>query len=146
MDADRRSLIVRGAVVLALLLAGAVLLKWLLRSDWQKLSDAIDDASDALVEERDEDFLAFFTEDVVYRKGSDRAALERDLARWHQIGVVRLFVLDREIKVHDGDADITLVVAAGQGLLQMAPIDVELDAVKGDDGIWRVRSFGWKRR
>ena len=146
MNEDVRKLVIRVLAVVAILIAGGMFVRWLLRSDWQKLSDAVDEASDALVEQRDEDFLAFFTDDVVYRKKSSLAALEHDLKRWHQIGIVRLIVIEREIEVIGDEADIALVVAAGQGYLQLAPVDVDLDAVKGEDGVWRVRSFSWKRR
>jgi len=148
MNEDTRRLAVRGAVVLVMVIAAAIFARWLLRTDWQRISDAVDDARDALVEERDEDFLGFFTDDLVYLETKDRAALERDLARWHGMGLASVYVQSREIELDGDEAQVTLTVFAGKSLIlmKMGQVDVVLDAVKDADGAWRVRSFAWKRK
>jgi hypothetical protein len=146
MDQDRRSLLTKGVVVVALVIGLALTLRWFMRSDYQRISDAIDDARDALVERRDDDFLRFFTEDVVYQDKGSLAAIERDVGRWHELSVLKVYVLEREIEVDGYEAAISLVVAAGQGITQWGQVDVELEAEKGEDGEWHVRSFSWRRR
>jgi len=131
--------------VVALVVVGAFFLRWVLRSDAQRISDAVDEARDALVESRDADFLAFFTDDVTYQRGGDLAKLRHDLARWHGAGISEVFVVQRDVELRLPEADVHLVVAVGPELLEIARVDVDLVAVKGDDGIWRVRSFSWRR-
>ncbi len=148
MNEDTRRMAVRGVAILAVVIAGAIFARWLLRTDWQRISDSVDDARDALVEQRDEDFLEFFTDDLVYLETSDRTALERDLARWHSMGLASVYVQSREIEIDGDDAQVTLTVFAGQSLIlmKMGQVDVVLDVVKDADGAWRVRSFAWKRQ
>ncbi len=130
---------------IALLVALALFLRWALRSDAQVLSDSIDEARDALVENRDEDFLAFFAPDVAYQRGGNFDSLQRDLSRWHGYGISEVFILSREIELEDDGASIRLVVAVGSGLLQIARVDVDLEAQKDAEGEWRVRAFSWRR-
>ena len=142
----RGGLLIKAALLVAFVVALALTLRWFMRSDYQRLSDAVDDARDALVEHRDDDFLAFFTEDVAYQDRSSLAALTRDLARWQDMSVLKVYVLDREIEVDGFEGTLKLVVAAGQGVTHWGQIDVDLVAEKGADGEWRVRSFSWKRQ
>lgn len=131
--------------VVAAVVVLALFLRWVLRSDAQRVSEAVDDARDALVEARDDDFLAFFTEDVAYQGGGDLASLRADLARWHRAGISQVYVLERDIEVRRPEADVRLVVAVGPELLQIARVDVDLVAVKDEEGRWRVRAFSWRR-
>jgi len=132
-----------GGLVLVVLVV--LFLRWALRSDAQRVSDAVDDARDALVERDDEAFLGFFSPEVSYQGGGDLDSLKKDLALWHRMGVSQVFVLDRTIEVEQGVADVHLVVAVGPELLQIARVDVDLVAEKDEDGRWRVRGFSWKR-
>ena len=133
------------AGALAALVLLALFLRWALRSDAQVLSDSIDEARDALVARDDAAFLGFFAEDVTYQGKGNRESLERDLARWHQMGLSQVFVLDRTIEVAGDAADIRLVVAVGPELIQIARVDVDLEAAKDEGGDWRVRAFSWRR-
>jgi hypothetical protein len=146
MNDDRKSLLIKGAFVVALVMGLGLTLRWFMRSDYQRISDAIDDARDALVERRDDDFLGFFTDEVVYQDKGSLAAIERDVARWHELSVLKVYVLEREIEVDGHEAAISLVVAAGQGITQWGQVDVDLEAEKDEDGGWHVRSFSWRRR
>ena len=130
---------------IALLVVLALFLRWALRSDFQILSDSIDEARDALVEKRDEDFLAFFSPDVAYQGGGDLDSLQRDLVRWHRLGISEVFILSRDIELEAGDASIRLVVAVGSGLVRIARVDVDLEAREDAEGRWRVRTFSWRR-
>lgn len=123
----------------------ALFLRWALRSDAQVVSDAIDDARDALVAGDDDAFLAFFSPDVTYQGGGDMESLRKDLATWHRYGIAQVHVLDRTIEVEQGTASVHLLVAAGPELLRIDRVDVDLLAVKEEGGTWRVRTFSWKR-
>ena len=130
---------------IAAVIVVALFLRWAFRSDAQILSDAIDEARDALVEKRDDDFLAFFSPEVTYQGRGDAASLRRDLARWHAVGISEVFVVSREIDLDGDEADIRLVVVVGPELLRIDVVNVDLEAEKDAGGEWRVRAFSWKR-
>jgi hypothetical protein len=146
MTDDTKNLLIKGAVVIALFVVVSMSLRWFLRSDHQRISEAVDDARDALVELRDDDFLAVFTDDLVYRGDRDIVALRRDLASWRAAAIGSVIIVEKEIEVDGHEADVTLLVAAGQSVIQLGQVEVELEAEKGEDGEWRVRRFDWKRR
>jgi hypothetical protein len=132
-----------GGIVVVILLA--MFARWVLRSDMQRLSDSIDDARDALVARDDEAFLAFFSPEVTYQGQGDHRTLTRDLARWHEMGISEVHILDRTIELDGESAGIHLVVAVGPELLRIARVDVDLEAENDEGGDWRVRTFSWRR-
>jgi len=146
MSDDTKNLLIKIAVVVSLLVVVSLALRWFLRSDHQRISEAVDDARDALVELRDDDFLAAFTDDLVYRGDRDIVALRRDLASWRAAAIGSVIIVEKEIVIDGHEADVTLLVAAGQSVIQLGQVEVALEAEKGPDDVWRVRSFDWKRR
>jgi ketosteroid isomerase-like protein len=133
-----RVLVAAGAVL-------AVLVYALLPvSDEKRIAEAIDDARDALVEHRPEDFLAFFDDPVDYRQGGDRARLARDVDRWVKARIGRVTLLSRDISVTGDTALVALRCDVGNALQSLGTVDVRLLAVKDGEGNWRVRRFDWK--
>lgn len=122
-----------------------VFVGWLMRSDAARLSETIDDARDALVEGRDEEFLAYFEPELVYRGRHDFRKLEYDLQRWRQVNLSQVHIADRTIEVVGDTAEVKLVVVAGSGLIDLGRVDVRITAGKDAGGSWRVRAFDWQR-
>ena len=145
MRAERGASLTTWLGGIALVIILAVCLRWALRSDGQILSDAIDDARDALVASDDEAFLSFFSPAVTYQTRGDHERLKHDLARWHSNGISEIYILDRTIELEADTADIHLVVAVGPELIQIARVDVDLVAEKDAEGKWRVSTFTWKQ-
>ena len=139
---------VTAVVLLALIWGGVRFVGWFLRSDAARIRESVHDARDALLEKRDEDFLAFFTADVSYQGKGDATRLRRDLARWHEMGLGHVTVVDptMELDVREDDADVTFDVLVGHGLLELGQVEVTLAIVREDDGEFRVQSFSWRRK
>ncbi|MCE9634186.1 MAG: hypothetical protein K8T90_00645 [Planctomycetes bacterium] len=144
-DTARRGLVrliggvagVAGIVFLVLLILRSC------RSDEERLRETVDDARDALVEHRADDFLAFFAEDVTYRHKQARKDLERDLARWNEFKLLRITIQEAAIDVTGREASIRLRCDAGDIFRTYQTVAVELHAEKRE-GAWLVTSFDWK--
>lgn len=141
----RRALrrLVLGVVALTALLAAVAFVRHLLRSDEERLSEAVDEARDALVEREREAFLGWFAPEVRYRETRDRAALESDYETWARARVGRVTIVERKIEVDGTRATIRLRCDVGHVFQTFRTVDVTLEAAKTEDG-WRVTSFDWR--
>jgi hypothetical protein len=133
-----------GVAVLALLVVAVLLLGRGCRTEKERLSAAVDDARDALVEHREQDFLAFFAPEVRYRGKAGRKDLERDLHRWVvEFRVGRVAIQERDIAIDGDRATIRLRCDVGTPFQSIQQATVDLAAEKRD-GAWLVTSFDWK--
>ena len=144
-ETARRGLqrVLTGAGVLLLLILGVVFGLRSCTTEEERVSQAVDDARDALVERRAEDFLSFFAEDLHYRKKDTRKELERDLRRWMEARIGRIAILERTITVNGDQASIRLRCDVGNVLQTYLTVDVDLTAEKVEDR-WLVKQFDWK--
>lgn len=144
-DTARSGLVrlVAGVAAVALVVVLVLLAVRGCRSDEERLRETVDDARDALVEHRADDFLAFFATDVVYRQKHGRKELERDLARWNEFKLLRIAIQEAVIDVTGPDASIRLRCDAGDVFRTYQTVAVELRAAKRE-GTWLVTSFDWK--
>ena len=131
------------ALAVIAVVAGWMLVRKALRTEEEVLSDTVDEARSALVERRRDEFLAFFTEDVRYRAKGGREDLGRDLDRWIEVRLGRVDVVSREIEVEGDRATIRLSVEVGVSVQFRRKVQVELGAVRTDDG-WKVDAFDWR--
>lgn len=138
---------VRVIAALALCLLLVYACSRIFRSEEEILADRIEEARRALVDKRDEDFLASFHPDVTYRGGGSVAELTADLKRWRAVGIDKVFILNRQIEMDptERSAEVRLNVAVGSAILSVATVKVTLTAEKRDDGKWRVAAFDWSR-
>jgi hypothetical protein len=141
----RRALlrVVVGVAALAAFVALALLVARAFRSDEERISEAVDDARDALVDRDREAFLAWFAPEVRYLAKGDRKALESDLDRWIAGRIGRVTLLERQIEVAGDAAKIRLRCDVGHLFQSFRVVDVTLDAVRTDDG-WKVTSLDWR--
>ena len=138
------SALTKGLVALIAILVLLYGLSCAFRSDEEVIEDMVDEARDALVERRGDDFLAFFRPDVVYRDGHDFEALRHEVARWNSQGVGRVWIRERKVTVLEDSGRVELTVAVGASMLQTMPVEVTLELEREGDG-WRVSRFQWKR-
>jgi hypothetical protein len=113
------------------------------KSDEERISDAIDDARDALDERRREDFMAFFADPLVYRSRRGRADLERDVENFCAPGYYRIDVLGRQIRVDGDSAAIELRCRVRAATEPLGEVTADLTAEKRD-GEWIVTRLDWK--
>lgn len=133
-----------GVVVLGVLVAGVKCVAHLMRSEEERIAEAVDSARDALVEFEREEFLEFFADEVTYKGKDRRAALERDLDRWiKEIRIGRVTILEKRIDVRGDDATIHLRCDFGTLFQSLRVVDVVLEAVKTPEG-WKCTAFDWK--
>ncbi len=140
----RGRILLRALLVLGGLLILALVVRRLFATDAQRIEDAIEEARDALVEHRSDDFMAFFRRDLVYQRDRGWDALRKDVARWEASGLRQVHVADRKIDVRDGSAAVELVVSASAGLYDVGTVRVTLAVFEDDAGDWRVREFRWE--
>ncbi len=140
------NVLIRIVALVLVLAAVTYFLTWVFRSDAQRVKERVDAARDALVEGRDEEFLEVFRDDLTYQGGKGIADLRRDLRRWREMSLVKVFIVTNDVEIVDGVASVTLLVAVGQGLLELGQVDVSIEAIPSEDGEWRVRSFSWTNR
>lgn len=132
-----------GAAVLAVVVTLVLLLVRSCRSDEERLREIVDDARDALVEHRSDDFLAYFAPDVTYRSKHVRADLERDVARWNELRMLRVTIQETVVEVTGPQASIRLRCDVGDIFRTYQTVAVDLRAERRD-GTWVVTSFDWK--
>ena len=132
-----------GAAALAVLVVRVLTVVRGCRSEVERISETVDEARDALVERRRDDFLSHFSLDVKYRQRGGRKDLERDVDQWIAYHVGQISILDRTIDVTGTSATIRLRCEVGNVLTGFQPVLVDLAAEKGDDA-WRIARFDWK--
>ena len=137
------TILVRVVVIVVAVLALVLLVGRLLQDDADRLSDRIDEARDALVDARDEEFLACFADDLVYRRTRDKGALRADLARWHGSGRAGVRITDRRVAVEGDRATARLRVFVGFATSGVA-VTVDLEFLRTDDR-WLATAFDWRR-
>ncbi len=147
---------VRGALILGvlsiLLVFGATLAwKHLSMSESDRVQVAIDQARDALVDGSDEEFLAVFSDDVVYQETRGFEDLRQDLSRWRTVGLTRVDIYQRRVELDPPESPdarpatgrAELGVAVGQ-LFRGTTVTVFLEFSREDER-WTVTSFRWSR-
>jgi hypothetical protein len=131
-----------GVAVLILIVWGV---SKLFVSDEERIAETIDAVRDALVEGRDDEFLAFFAPEVDYQGGKGMKGLRSDLSRWRRVGRLKAWIHAKEIQVGGDGATAVLQAAVGASLLQTMPVRVELGLHRTEDG-WLIDRIQWKRK
>lgn len=146
-ESARRGLVrlLRGVAVLAAVLVAALLVVRGCRSETERLSDAIDDAREALDERRRDDVLTFIAQDVAYRGSGDRKAFEAGLDQWIERRAFRASIVERTIEMAPGEtsARVRLVVDVTAVFQHLRRVTVDIDAEKRD-GAWQAVRFAWE--
>jgi hypothetical protein len=132
-----RLLALAGGLIVAFLV-----LRSLLRTDEDRLSDAIDEAREALLSGRDDAFLAHFIPEVSYREGGGLAELRADLVRFRTSPIRRVEITERRIKVDGAEGDVRFSAELFAGIRPLGQVVVSIRTVKRD-GQWRVARLSW---
>jgi hypothetical protein len=128
-------------VALVALIVGARLV---FRTQEDRLWAFLDDAKAALVEGRDADVLASFDPSVRYQGRSGLDEIDRDIKRWHAIGLPAPTTTLREAAIEDDVARVRMDVVLMAGLRPVAQATVRIRAVERRRGEWAITELSWE--
>jgi hypothetical protein len=138
----------RALTRIVVIVAAALALVWAGCSLWpsreKRLWAFVDSCRDALLEGREEDFVACFDPGVRYQSDLGLAEIRRDYRRYRGIGVPEPTIIGNEVSFDDAGADLRLDVVLSAGLRPLGRYAVRLRAREDADRSWRIETVRWE--
>lgn len=117
-----------------------------LRSEEERIADTVQEARAALVEGRAQDFLAYFSDDVVYQGVKGKDGLAADVKRWTDMKGLKVVLPDPKVSIEGDTAGVSVVAVVGPSILQSTTVRVELKLRRATSAAgWLVERFTWSR-
>lgn len=140
---SRGAALMRVVIGAAVLLVAFVVVRTCFPSREARMWRFVEDGRDALVENREEDFIAHFDPAVRYQDKSGVAEIRRDWKRWRATGIGQATILSRDLTLDPEGADVKLEVLFVAGMTPISTTKVKL-RVAEREGAFSVTSLSWE--
>ena len=140
---SRGAALMRVVIGLVLLFVAFVVIRSCFPSREARMWRFVEDGRDALVENREEDFIAHFDPAVRYQGKSGVAEIRRDWKRWRATGIGQATLLTREATLDADGADVQLEVLFVAGMTPVSTTKVKLRLAERE-GVFSVTSLSWE--